>query len=70
MEDNVEDSRRRIWQATAERRFGSLAELNAWLGDHCRSPWQELRHPEYGDLTLAEMLEHEAHPPDADACAV
>jgi Mu transposase, C-terminal domain len=25
----------------------------------CKVLWQELRHPEYGELTVAEMLEHE-----------
>jgi len=60
VEKNVQDSRRRIWQEAAiERRFGSMAELNAWLGDRCRALWQELKHPEYWALTVAEMLEHE-----------
>lgn len=40
-------------------RFGSFAELNAWLLDRCRQVWREARHPEYGDLSVAEMLEHE-----------
>ena len=34
-------------------------KLNVWLLERCRSLWQELRHPEYADLTVAEMLEHE-----------
>lgn len=59
VEKNVQDSRRRIWQDAAKERFGSFAELNAWLGSRCRALWQELRHPEYADLTVAEMLEHE-----------
>jgi transposase len=36
VEKNVQDSRRRIWQEAAERRFGSLVELNAWLEQRCR----------------------------------
>ena len=59
VEKNVQDSRRRIWQEAGQRRFGSFAELNAWLLECCRQLWQEVRHPEYGDLTVAEMLEHE-----------
>jgi hypothetical protein len=55
VEKNVQASRRRIWQDAAKERFGAFAELNAWL----LARWQELRHPEYPELTVAEMLEHE-----------
>ncbi|WP_442777475.1 IS21 family transposase [Sphaerotilus montanus] len=59
VEKNVQDSRRRIWQDATKERFSSFAELNIWLLARCRALWQELRHTEYEDLTLAEMLEHE-----------
>jgi len=59
VEKNVQDSRRRIWQEAAQRRFGSFAELNAWLLERCRQAWSQIRHPEYGELTVAEMLVHE-----------
>ncbi len=59
VEKNVQDSRRRLWQEAAHERFGSFAELNLWLLARCRTLWQELRHPEYADLSLAEMLDHE-----------
>lgn len=59
VEKNVQDSRRRIWQDARNERFGSLAELNRWLGERCRALWAELKHPEGGDLTIAEALEHE-----------
>ena len=59
IEKNVQDSRRRIWQEAAKERFGSHAELNVWLLARCRVLWQELRHTEYEDLSVAEMLEHE-----------
>ena len=59
VEKNVQDSRRRIWQQASRHRFGSFGELNCWLLDRCRALWRELRHPEYGGLTIAEMLEHE-----------
>ena len=55
VEKNVQASRRRIWPDAAKERFGAFAELNAWL----LARWQELRHPEYPELTVAEMLEHE-----------
>jgi hypothetical protein len=37
VEKNVQDSRRRIWLDAQSRKFGSFAELNAWLGERCRS---------------------------------
>ena len=59
VEKNVQDSRRRIWIDAREQRFGSFAELNAWLGNRCRELWDELRHPEHSQFSIAEMLEHE-----------
>ena len=59
VEKNVQDSRRRIWIDAAKERFGSFAELNAWLGERCRSLWEEVRHPEHDQFSVAEMLEHE-----------
>ena len=59
VEKNVQDSRLRIWQDAGKERFGSFTELNLWLLAKCRTLWHELRHTEYGDLTIAEMLEHE-----------
>ena len=59
VEKNVQDSRRRIWIDAQNRQFGSFPELNAWLGDRCRSLWGELRHPEHKEFSVAEMLEQE-----------
>lgn len=59
VEKNVQDSRRRIWVEAARQRFGSFAELNAWLADRCRHLWTEIRHPEHPNFSVAEMLEHE-----------
>ena len=59
VEKNVQDSRRRIWIDANGRRFGSFLELNLWLLERCKSLWQTLRHPEYGALCIAEMLDHE-----------
>lgn len=59
VEKNVQDSRRRIWIDARERRFASFDELNAWLGERCRALWEEIRHPEHRQFTVAEMLEHE-----------
>ena len=59
VEKNVQDSRRRIWLDAQQRQFGSYAELNAWLGERCRSLWSELRHPEYAHCSVAEMLAQE-----------
>jgi transposase len=59
VEKNVQDSRRRVWIDAVQQRFGSYAELNAWLAVRCRALWEELRHPEHEQFTVAEMLEHE-----------
>jgi transposase len=59
VEKSVQDSRRRIWIEAAKRRWGSFAELNAWLGQRCRALWDEVRHPEHEQFSVAEMLEHE-----------
>jgi hypothetical protein len=59
VEKNVQDSRRRIWLDAQNRKFSSFAELNAWLGERCRSLWSELRHPEHKEFSVAEMLEQE-----------
>ncbi len=59
VEKNVQDSRRRIWLEAQNQRFSSFVELNAWLGTRCRALWDELRHPEYKELSVAEMLEQE-----------
>jgi transposase len=59
VEKNVQDSRRRIWIDAAQQRFGSFVELNAWLAQRCRALWEEIRHPEHNQFSVAEMLEHE-----------
>jgi transposase len=59
VEKNVQDSRRRIWIDAQTRKWGSFEELNAWLGERCRSLWSEIRHPEYQQFSVAEMLEQE-----------
>ena len=59
VEKNVQDSRRRIWLDAQERQFGSFTELNAWLGERCRSLWSEVRHPEHKQFCVMEMLEQE-----------
>ena len=59
VEKNVQDSRRRIWLDAQDRVFGSFTELNAWLGERCRSLWVELRHPEFRALSVADLLEQE-----------
>jgi transposase len=59
VEKNVQDSRRRVWQAASEQRFGSFAELNVWLATRCRALWEELRHPEHEQFSIAQMLEIE-----------
>jgi len=59
VEKNVQDSRRRIWIEAQSLRWGSFTELNAWLAHRCRALWTDLRHPEHGQFSVAEMLAHE-----------
>jgi transposase len=59
VEKNVQDSRRRIWIEAQTRKWGSFEELNAWLDERCRALWSEIRHPEYQQFSVAEMLEQE-----------
>ena len=59
VEKNVQDSRRRIWIDAQKLRWGSFEDLNAWLGERCRALWQEVRHPEHKQFSVAEMLEQE-----------
>lgn len=55
----MQDTQRRIWIDAAQQRFGSFVELNARLGDRCRALWEEVRHPERDQFSVAEMLENE-----------
>ena len=59
VEKNVQDSRRRIWIDAQTRKWGSFEELNAWLGARCRALWGEIRHPQYKQFSVMEMLEQE-----------
>ena len=59
VEKNVQDSRRRIWIEAQTHQWHSFEELNAWLGERCRTLWGEVRHPEHQQFSVAEMLEFE-----------
>lgn len=48
-----------MWIDAAKERFGNFIELNTWLGQRCRAVWDEVRHPEYAQFSVAEVLEHE-----------
>ena len=71
VEKNVRDARHRIWQD--EPKFADLVTLNAWLEQRCKALWQEIRHPEQSDRTVAEVwAEEKAYlgemPPPFDGC--
>lgn len=59
VEKNVQDRRRQIWHEVAERRWVNLEELNRWLAERCRTAWEEMRHPQWSELTIAELLQDE-----------
>jgi len=56
IEKNVQDRRRQIWRREiAERDWATLAELDAHLSRRSREAWDELRHPDFPDRTVAEV---------------
>lgn len=59
VEKDVQDNRRTLWQDALGERFGSFAELNAWLGERCRAAWQQAAHPDCPGMSVAEAHEHE-----------
>ena len=59
VEKSVQDSRRRIWLDAQNCKFHTFEELNAWLGQRCRALRDELLHPQYNGLTVADVLELE-----------
>jgi transposase len=59
VEKNVQDRRRQLWQVARSQKFASFGELNAWLEMSCRKAWAEMAHPEYPELTLADLLQDE-----------
>lgn len=59
VEKNVQDRRRGIWREAGERRWSSLVELNAWLSEACQSAWAEMAHPEWPELTVADVWQDE-----------
>ena len=59
VEKNVQDRRRHIWREAAERRWASLAELNAWLLQACQDSWSDLSHPDWPELSVADVWQDE-----------
>ena len=59
VEKNVQDRRRHIWREASEKRWASLAELNAWLVQACQDSWSELTHPDWPELTVADVWQDE-----------
>ena len=59
VEKNVQDRRRQVWQEGANRRWASLEELNAWLAERCKAAWDAMRHPQWPELTVADVLQDE-----------
>jgi transposase len=59
VEKNVQDRRRSIWREASERRWATLNELNDWLVPACRATWAELTHPEWREMSVAELWQDE-----------
>ena len=58
VEKGVQDARRRIWQEARHQRFGSFAELNAWLAPQCLAAW-EAPHPDLPGVTVRAAWQQE-----------
>lgn len=59
VEKNVQDRRRQIWVAAADIRWNSLAQLNDWLAENCRQSWDDMAHPEWPEMKVADVLQDE-----------
>jgi transposase len=59
VEKNVQDRRRNIWREASERRWATLVDLNAWLQSSCIASWAEIYHPQWPELTVAEVWQDE-----------
>ena len=59
VEKNVQDRRRQIWHRAADQRWTSLEALNTWLAEQCTTHWQEAKHAEWPELTIADVLQDE-----------
>ncbi len=59
VEKNVQDRRRGIWREASERRWNSLEELNAWLHKACVDAWEHLQHPEWTQMSIADVYQDE-----------
>lgn len=59
VEKNVQDARRRVWNAAREHTFDTFTELNVWLAQHCQTLWETLPHTDHADKTIADMLMQE-----------
>ena len=57
VEKNVRDARHRIWHTAPK--FKDLTDLNSWLEARCKSLWQETKHPEFKNRTVADVWEEE-----------
>ena len=60
VEKNVRDRRTSIWHRAKDRRWTDWAELNTWLAEQSKAAWNELNHPEYPAMKVAEVLQDEA----------
>ena len=59
VEKNVRDRRSSIWIKVRDVRWDNLEQLNTWLAQACIAAWEELSHPEYPALKVAEVLQDE-----------
>ena len=59
VEKNVRDRRTSIWHKAQRQRWDSMASLNDWLAEQCRTAWGELNHPDWPAMKVADVLQDE-----------
>jgi transposase len=59
VEKNVQDCRRHIWREAMQTRWPTFDALNDWLAKRCQASWEETKHPDWPELTVADILQDE-----------
>jgi heme-degrading monooxygenase HmoA len=59
VEKNVQDRRKQVWHRAIHQHWNSLEDLNEWLAGECRAAWQNLKHPDWPDMTVMDVFDYE-----------
>lgn len=56
----AQDNHRGLWQEAENERWGSFAELNAWLTVRCPQAWAAASHPNHPSMSIATAQANKA----------